>query len=75
MSRKVDIEEVKRRHKAYDPIPPEFGFGVTIGIVRTYKPGRFSDLERAVEDRDRMFWLGDENATQPIRRERRKRDA
>lgn len=75
MSRKIDIVEHKRQLKREDPIPPEFGFGVTIGIVRSYRPGRFRDLENAVADRNRKFWLGDEDATKPIHTERRRRDA
>jgi len=54
-SRKVDILDVKRRHKDYDPIPARFGFGVTIEIIEAYKPGRFTDLQNAVEERNRRF--------------------
>jgi hypothetical protein len=66
VSRKVDITEVKREHKRYDPIPARYGFGVTIQILETYKPGRFSDLQQAVERRNRLFYLGDPDATKSI---------
>jgi hypothetical protein len=48
-SRKIDIVERKRELAAQDPIPPEFGFGITIQVLRTYKSGRFSDLDAAVQ--------------------------
>jgi hypothetical protein len=48
-SRKIDIVERKRQLAAEDPIPPEFGFGITIQVLKTYKPGRFSELAAAVE--------------------------
>lgn len=67
MSRKVDIVDVKRQHRAYDPIPAKFGFGVTIQVLDVYsRTGRFRDLQKAVENRNRMFYLGDPNGTNPL---------
>jgi hypothetical protein len=48
-SRKIDIVERKKELEAQDPIPPEFGFGITIQVLKTYSPGRFSELQAAVE--------------------------